>query len=59
MNKCKDCEHSFTYIPIGEGNIYQACKLDNRSVNAYGCDRELLGNNAEEIPNYPIDDLTN
>ena len=59
MNKCKDCEHSFTYVPIGKGNIYQACKLDDKVVNAYGCDGELPGNNAEEIPNYPVDDLTN
>ena len=44
MNKCENCEHSFTYIPIGEGNIYQACRLDNKAVNAYGCERSLNTN---------------
>jgi hypothetical protein len=49
INKCTDCDSAYTYIPIGEGNIYQACKLDHKLVNAYGCDRELLGNSARRL----------
>lgn len=56
LNKCKGCEHAYTYIPIGEGSEYRACKLDDKVVNAYGCERELLVNSAEELSNYPDDD---
>lgn len=53
-NKCTDCDNAYTYIPIGEGNIYQACKLDTKRVNCYGCDDDL--DNKETTSN--IDDKT-
>ena len=51
INKCNGCDHAYTYIPIGEGNIYQACKLDSKVINAYGCDKNL-----EDIDNLDADD---
>jgi len=54
-NKCSECANSYTRI--GKGYQYQTCTLDSKVVNAYGCDRDLLGNNAEEIPNiFDLDD---
>jgi hypothetical protein len=53
-NKCSECENSYTHL--GPGCEYQTCTLDSKVVNAYGCDRDLLGNNAEELPEYDRDD---
>jgi hypothetical protein len=52
-NKCEGCDNSYTHL--GPGCQYQTCTLDSKVVNAYGCDRDLLGNNAEVNPNYPDD----
>ncbi len=48
-NKCEGCRYGYEE----SGNSF--CELDDKVVNAYGCDKELLGNNAEPIRNYPDD----
>ncbi len=54
-NRCEDCE--FSYMKLDKNkNVYHICKLDPERINAFGCDDELLGNNAESLPNYPLDD---
>lgn len=50
-NKCTDCDNCYHDIN-GNG----LCLLEPKRVNAFGCNDELLGNNAEPIPNYDYDD---
>ena len=55
MNKCTECPDNNYYRDVNGNGL---CILDPKRVNAYGCEDILLGNNAEEITNYPVDDLT-
>ena len=70
MNKCCQCSHRIirkVTVHFIRNNKHEAeirdyfgCDLDDKAVNAYGCMRELLGNNAEEVverPEYPRDDF--
>lgn len=54
-NKCSECDNS--YIHLGRDFQYQTCTLDSKVVNAYGCDRDLLGNNAEELMAEDLNDI--
>ena len=61
-NKCSECDNRTSMtrtVKCSTGNftvIDYGCELDDKVCNAYGCDRDLLGQHAEPLSEKCVDD---